>query len=283
MAAMEKLFSTQDVSTSNRFDYWHEIACKIILEHDAQPHCRLKFGAALQTAKLDNVSLVLFRSSAMEVVRSRRHIERATGDELLICHQLRGSMALQQCGRDVFLGAGEFVVIDPMLPYVAKLPSSSRMLLLKVPRQALEARIGRTANVIALSVKPSDPEGSLASSYLDMLPTYAGRISLTASEMVRDQALDLVAVALIRAIGAHKMGPTSDAEAPSSINLSVPLAVQTDTQTGHFETAADWSKADLFFLADSLLHGRPISEVAGFLGRDQSEVHAKARTVKLTK
>jgi hypothetical protein len=81
-----------------------------------------------------------------EAFSGRAPSARATGDELLICHQLLGSMALQQCGRDVFFGSREFVVIDPMLPYIAKLPSSSRMLLLKVPRQALEARVGRTAN-----------------------------------------------------------------------------------------------------------------------------------------
>lgn len=278
---MEKLFSTQDVATPNRFDYWHEIACKKILEHDAQPRCRLRFGAALQTEMLGDVALFLFRSSAMDVVRSRRHIARATDDELLICHQLRGSVALQQGGRDVLLNAGEFTVIDPMLPYIGKFSCSSRMLLLKVPRGALEARVGRTANAVA--VKRSEPESSLASSYLDKLPTYAGRISPTATEIVRDHALDLVAVALTRAIGVHKVSPPLAAEAPASINLPAPLAGQTDARDCHIDTAADWSNADLFFLADSIRHGRPMSEVAGFLGRDQSEVRAKARTFKLLK
>ena len=38
-----------------------------------------------------------------------------------------------------------------------------------------------------------------------------------------------------------------------------------------------WSKADLFFLKDSLQRGMPIEEVAAFLGRDAHEVRAKAQ------
>ena len=31
---MDRLFSTQDVRPHNRFDYWYQVACKTIVEHD---------------------------------------------------------------------------------------------------------------------------------------------------------------------------------------------------------------------------------------------------------
>jgi hypothetical protein len=38
-----------------------------------------------------------------------------------------------------------------------------------------------------------------------------------------------------------------------------------------------WSKQDLFFLTDSLQHGRPVAEVATFLLRDENEVWSPRR------
>jgi hypothetical protein len=40
---------------------------------------------------------------------------------------------------------------------------------------------------------------------------------------------------------------------------------------------APWVHADLFFLQDALAHGMSISEIAGFLGKTEKEVRAKAK------
>ena len=128
---MEKLFSTKDVQAHNRFDYWHEVACRKIIKHDSQPQCRVKFRAALQTGILADVELILFQNSPMNVAHDRRHIEQAPDDGVLICRQLRGALALEQNGREVLLEPGDFTVLDPLLPYVGKFPYPSSMLILK--------------------------------------------------------------------------------------------------------------------------------------------------------
>ena len=156
---MEKLFSTKDVQPRNRFDYWHEVACRKIIKHDSQPQCRVKFRAALQTGILADVELILFQNSPMNVAHDRRHIEQAPDDGVLICRQLRGALALEQNGREVLLEPGDFTVLDPLLPYVGKFPYPSSMLILKVPRRTLEARVGKTSEMVARSWK-SKAEGS---------------------------------------------------------------------------------------------------------------------------
>jgi len=35
---MEKLFSTKDVHPRDRFAYWHDVACKHIVEHNSRPN-----------------------------------------------------------------------------------------------------------------------------------------------------------------------------------------------------------------------------------------------------
>lgn len=57
---MEKIFSTQGIHPRDRFDYWHDIACKNIVDHDSKPECRQTFEAEIQSGVLDDVTLVLF-------------------------------------------------------------------------------------------------------------------------------------------------------------------------------------------------------------------------------
>jgi hypothetical protein len=47
-----------------------------------------------------DLGLVLFENSPTEVARAPRHIAHAAGDELFICRQLSGRLALEQNGRD---------------------------------------------------------------------------------------------------------------------------------------------------------------------------------------
>src|SRR5258705_13324383 len=66
----------------------------------------------------------------------------------------------------------------------------------KAPRRALEARVGRTRDMVARVIKPSQGEGSLTSSFLAMLPAHTGRMRPAPEGVVRENALDPVAVPL---------------------------------------------------------------------------------------
>jgi hypothetical protein len=207
--------------------------------------------------------------------RTPHQIARAANDDLFICRQLSGVLALEQDGRDVLLEAGDITLVDPLLPYVGKFSCVSSMLVLKVPRRALEARIGRTPEMVVRSIKPSDAEGGLTSSYLAMLPAYTGRMCPTAEEIVKNQALDLVAMSLAKAIGAHSPGVSSaHVRAATEAGLTDPAVRLDDYQP--------WLNSDLFFLIDSLRHGKSLAEVASFLRKDEDAVREKAKELKLT-
>jgi AraC family transcriptional regulator, positive regulator of tynA and feaB len=200
---METLFSTGEVHPRDRFEYWHDVACQQIVKHESQPECRLTFQASIQTGALSDLGLVLFENSPMEVVRASRHIAHAAGDELFICRQLFGRLALEQNGREVVLEGGHITLLDPLLPYVGRFSAGSNLLVLKVPRHALVARLGNLWDMVIRSIKPSGPLGSLASSYVAMLPSLSGRIDRAAEEIIKNQVLDLMAISLTEAIGTH--------------------------------------------------------------------------------
>ena len=192
---MQKLFSTNNVHSRDRFDCWHSIACNTVVNHDSRPECRASFQAELQWATLGGLELVLFENSPMDISKNR-----AKGDELFVCRQMAGEVLLEQSGREVALEAGDITVLDPLLPYAGRFFSGSKLLVLKIPRRLLEARTGKTRQMIARRIRPIAAESSLASSFLAMLPTHAGNLGTAAEVIVADQALDLIAVSFAKAM-----------------------------------------------------------------------------------
>ncbi len=62
---MERLFSTAQVHPRDRFDYWHNVACRGLIVHDATPECRPTFQAELHSGALADLGLVLFQTAPM--------------------------------------------------------------------------------------------------------------------------------------------------------------------------------------------------------------------------
>ncbi|MEA2870414.1 MAG: hypothetical protein QOH67_390 [Hyphomicrobiales bacterium] len=200
---MERLFSTDTVHPRDRFDYWHDVVCRNVLQHDSQPECRVKFQAAIYAGRLADLGLVLFNNSPMDVSRTSHQVARATSDELFVCRHMSGLLELEQNGREVAIEAGDLTLIDPLIPYRGRFSRGSNLLVLKVPRRALEARVGRTREMVLRPIKPSQAEGNLLSSFAAALPPIVGRMSPVAEDLAKEHVLDLLAVSLTTAIGAH--------------------------------------------------------------------------------
>jgi AraC family transcriptional activator of tynA and feaB len=183
--------------------YWHSVACENIVDHDSIPENRRAFRAELQSGSLDDLGLVLFENSPMYISHTVRHLARAAIDEIFVCRQVGGQLALEQDGREVLLEPGDIALLDPRLPYTGTFFRGSRLLVLKIPRELLQARVGKTRQMIARGIKPSEAEHSLTSAFLAMLPDYAGRLGVTAEGIVKDQVLDLMAVSLAKAMQAR--------------------------------------------------------------------------------
>jgi AraC family transcriptional regulator, positive regulator of tynA and feaB len=192
---VKTLFSTAEVHPRDRFDFWHEVACKNIIRHHSVPENRYAFHAELQSGTLAEVDLFLFENAPMSLSRAPLQ-----SDELLVGRQIAGALALEQNSREVLLHAGDITLLDPRLPWSGRFFSGSRFLLLKIPRRALEARVGKTSDMTVRPIRPLEAENRLTSAFLDMLPTYAGELGPVAEELVKDQALDLIAVSLAKAI-----------------------------------------------------------------------------------
>jgi AraC family transcriptional regulator, positive regulator of tynA and feaB len=191
---VKTIFSTDEVHPRDRFDFWHSVACRTIVAHDSIPACRQGFRAEVRCGVLAEIGLIQIHSDGFHFTRGGRH---ADSEDLLICRQLSGQMTLEQCGREISLSSGSFMLLDPRVPYTGSYSSAASWLVLKVPRHFLESRLGRAPQVMSVAVDPVQGEAVLAASLLAMLPDIADRLEKGASEeLVREQILDLVALSI---------------------------------------------------------------------------------------
>jgi AraC-like DNA-binding protein len=159
----------------------------------------------------------------------------------------------EQNGREAMLEAGDLTLLDPLLPHTG---TPANLLLLKVPRLALEARLGKTSQIVARCMKPSDAEGGLTSSLLAMLPGYADRLQPATSQVLSSQVVDLIALSLTRTMDAARP-KLSSSQAVVSMKLRAAIESQ---------------------LADRELDSRAAAAAAGISVRYSNQVLAREGT-----
>ena len=193
---MKTLFSTVDINPRDRFDSWHEAARRYVTDHDSRPDCRWTFEAQLSAAALDDLTLVSFQCAAMTVLHCTRHIAQSA-DELFLCRQNAGEMLLEQDGREVRLKQGDMTLLDPRMPYMGRFFDGGSLLVARIPRLRLQARLGRMSNMVARPMSVTDAENRLVSEFLALVTTHSESLGSTAG-ILAEQALDLLAMALVK-------------------------------------------------------------------------------------
>jgi AraC family transcriptional activator of tynA and feaB len=193
---LKTVFSTKLVHPRDKFDFWHSVACKNIVDHDSRPANRLGFEAEIDTGSFGHLELARFHNSSMRVSHTMRHITHTRSDHLFVCRQIWGSIFLEQDAREIVLESGDVSLLDPLRPYDGRFSEGSATLVLKVPRREMEARIGKIRNMTARLIKPIRVADDLTSSLSAKLPSLAGKMNPISEEMVGSHLLDLVALSL---------------------------------------------------------------------------------------
>jgi AraC-binding-like domain len=171
LTPVDRIFSTDGLHPRDRFDYWHEVASERIIGHRSRPKNRSTFEAQLHAGTLADIGLLLVKNSPMHAVRTHRHIARVAGDDLLVCLQIAGKVVFEQDGREAVLQENAFCLIDPLRTSSVKFFDGSKMLVLKLARPSVEARVGKTHDMTARSISREGSIGSLTASFLTLLPT----------------------------------------------------------------------------------------------------------------
>ena len=140
-------------------------------------------------------------STGQLVIRSQRQISRDPADICLINVQLSGHSMVSQDGRDATLRPGDFVLYDSTRPYRLTFDDNFSQTVLQIPRAALLRRLGASESFTATRIDGTMGLGGVISPMLRTLPLHLAAIPAVARERIADNALDMVATALLSSGG----------------------------------------------------------------------------------
>ena len=133
--------TTDDVGAAERFSYWRELICDTFVGLDAERPGR-GFTGTLESAPMGPLRLTEVRSVAQHVVRSRRQIERGSGEDVLVSVQRSGRGLVRQDGREALLRPGELALYDAARPYTLTFDAPFAQAVFQLPRELLTERLG---------------------------------------------------------------------------------------------------------------------------------------------
>lgn len=250
---MTLTFSTKDIPSRERTDYWTEVATKAFVGHAFTSLNGPSFLAEVSAVEVGDLGASTFSSDPCKVVRSARDVACDGADDLLLSLQVAGKGCFEQDGRQGISQPGDFVLMDARRPFTVVFPEPKTAIAFKVSRAGLEERLGDTSGMVARTVTTKDAVGNLVSGFLAMLPERVGLIEEPAKSRLAEQTLDLIALAFAAQVGIK--GP--------------PMAAQRATALFRLKSVIEAS------LRDHALKPAKIAEKAGISVRYANDLLSK--------
>jgi AraC family transcriptional regulator, positive regulator of tynA and feaB len=206
---MATTFSTDDVHPRDRLAYWREVATKGFARHTFRPTDPMNYDGAVRLGFLGELGVADFECDPGEVSRSANEISSSDGDDLLICAQIDGEGDATQDGRRGVVNGGSFCLLDTRRPFRTNIYRRTRSVIVQVPRQKLDVRLGPITSLTAHTMDGQKALPALAAGFLARLPSCLDAVDVVAAAGLAEQALDLLALALSSETGQNVIALSS--------------------------------------------------------------------------
>jgi AraC family transcriptional activator of tynA and feaB len=198
--------STEDVPRERRRAYWAEVVARVHLRMEMVPKPETDFTASLIAVSLDDVSLVQVNSTAQSGRRAERVKDEQGRERCLFIAVQRGRIELRQGTWEALLSPGDMALLDPRISSEYALPDEAAFLGVSFPRAALTERIGGLERLGATTLAHGAPMHHFTFHYLERFFTFAREIEAPELFRLKSHLLDLIAVAVGRALALEAGG-----------------------------------------------------------------------------
>lgn len=151
--------STADVPARERFDYWHAVVCRNLVDLDFRLVGEGQFDAAFHGTPINGLDLCRIKASPHVAQRSTEGISRADSSVLVFNFVLSGSLIAEQDGRLAYLKVGDGALSDAARPYRLQSNEAFELASVRLPR---EQCLGRIPHLHRLSACNFSERGELA-------------------------------------------------------------------------------------------------------------------------
>ena len=201
--------STAGISAPEKFDFWHDVVSRNLVDLDYSLVDRTPFEAMFSGATVDAINVSKIKATAHRVSRSAATISRLGAEAMVFNFVLSGRMIAEQDGRSATIGVGEGVVCDARRAYSLHFDQPFEIACVRLPHQALSHEVAGLQRITATNFNSTTQLCPLVFSYLSELLRRTGSISDGSSRRISNSFIELVAAMLAEATQASP-APISD-------------------------------------------------------------------------
>lgn len=191
-----ELHSTKDVSKRQRFSYWQDLICDILVNLDCSAPQPADFTGSIYNQYFANLQISTMVSDQMSLFRSPQRIARAREDYFLVAIEGRSRSFGAQDGREALLDKSDFALFDSTRPYDVGFKPGFQHFVIKIPRKALLNRVGPVHNLTGMRIRGDRGAGRLASQFFRTLQEELNHLDEATATRLGETGLDLLAAAL---------------------------------------------------------------------------------------
>ena len=186
---MQTYFSTDDVHPRDGLSYIRDVACKTYVELECFSEKKHNFRSKIYAGQINDLGLSEVITDQCDVIRTREFIKGSKANEIILSLQLNGATQISQDNRETCLTPGNFAIYDTERYYHLKLGENNKQLVIKIPRQQLEAQLGNLKLFTSQEMSFKNPLSKLAINFLTTLPQICDDLNKETAKTISQQAI----------------------------------------------------------------------------------------------
>ncbi len=202
------MLTTDAVAQKDRLSYWTDMICNTYVQLGCDAVKTAQFRGSIKNHQLPSLDLSIVSACAQTVMRSNRHIAKASEDYFLISIQTEGTGIISQDGRDAVLRPGDFALYDSTRPYQLAFKDNFEQIVLKLPTQNLKTLVKETHKLTATTVSGREGAGHLLISMIRTLRDDVEDLQPASALAVASGVLNIVSAGLHTLPSANQIHPS---------------------------------------------------------------------------
>ncbi|WP_413812496.1 helix-turn-helix domain-containing protein [Streptomyces sp. OE57] len=214
---MPVVLSTTPLSPSQRAECWDDVVSNTFIPLRVKLLEREPSAGTISSERFGSLQISVVRAGPQVVTRGPRLIAKDGEERITVALQHRGTAALEQDGRQVFLRPGEFAMSDSGRPFRKELAEGFNFTAFHLPRKDLRIPEQDLRALTATIFSSSGGNSGLVAAYLTRLAQSMGTFDVSVRRRLGIIATDLLALLVQERSG--KLNP----QAPGSAHAKLAL------------------------------------------------------------
>jgi len=193
---MQVVFDAKTLAAAQRREAWREAICEIYLQVDCVAEKQDDYAGFVREARLGAVTLTDALVSPQSIHRRPQHTARFDKDCYYFGIEHLGEINIHQFGSSFPLRPGIGTLYYANAPYSLRCYVKSRQFWIEIPREAFDRRFESGRPPLLSSIDLRGGLGRIAAEFCSSLAQESANVDETSRELLGEQLLDILALAL---------------------------------------------------------------------------------------